>query len=188
MCIRDRWIYTGIVRPSFAYCSVVWAQALELKRTQGQLQTLDRAALIVISPVKPSSPTKGLAVALGLIPLHLFLRRNAIACAVRHPDLGQQDWCGQANTKFHAISHRKHLIDTIHESEILTDTDRLRTTSPLPLYVVDVRSFSEHTKYLSLSQFNAYTDGSEMPYKQYHREKSAQNRQPQRSTHSTPSR
>ena len=75
----SRWIYSGIVRPMITYCSVVWYHKAAANRDG--LAQLDQLALFSITRQQRSAPTRGLAVALGVVPLDLHLRRASILMA-----------------------------------------------------------------------------------------------------------
>ena len=89
-----RWIYTGIVRPSFSYAAIIWAHATKMKTTQGALRGLDRAALNAITYCKRSTPTRGLSVVHGLLPFHLHLTEKALQTLVRNNELAHMPWSG----------------------------------------------------------------------------------------------
>ena len=155
-----QWIYTGIVRPSVSYACYTWAHRNPTKAASTALQRLDRLALLSTASQRRSAPTQGLAVALGLLPLHLFLQQNALATLGRYPALGHLTWDGLSHTATHRASHRKYWTDLRSEANLPTITDRTRVTAPLLLFRVIRDSFSGANKYRQLSQINIYTDGS----------------------------
>ena len=155
-----KWIYTGIVRPSVMYACYTWAHRTPTKAASTALQRLDRLALLSMASQRKSAPTQGLAVALGLLPLHLFLQQSALATLGRYPILGHLTWDGLTHTNKHRESHRKYWINLRNQAHLPTTTNRIRLTAPLPLFRVVRDSFSGATKYRQLSQLNIYTDGS----------------------------
>ena len=117
-------------------------------------------ALLAIAAVKTSTPSRGLSVVLGITPLHLHSTAVALATVARYPILRDLQWNGLANTTRHSVSHRLHWNSLLRDSDIPPATDRLRTTTPLPIYHIIRDSFTGGSKFKQPSQINVYTDGS----------------------------
>ena len=78
-----RWLYTAMVRPMITYGCCVWAPALEKKMIQNKLTKIQRMACLAISGAMRSTPTAGMELILGLPPLDLTMKGEALKCATR---------------------------------------------------------------------------------------------------------
>ena len=96
----SKWAYTGIVRPMISYASMCWSHEIYSAKIQKELLKIDRLALLAISQVAPSSPTRGLAVIYDLMPLHLFLEPPAIMSFFRLARLLPLGWNSQNKASF----------------------------------------------------------------------------------------
>ena len=56
-----KWAYTGVVRASLSYASIIWSHETQTKHIRTQIDKLDRLALLACASVKPSTPTEGLS-------------------------------------------------------------------------------------------------------------------------------
>ena len=131
-----------------------------MKTIQDSLRGLDRAAMNAITYCKRSSPTRGLSVVYDLLPLHLHLTEKSLQTLVRHNELAHMSWSGYSHYLTRAISHRRHWMDLLEDSDIRIHSDRIRIPSPLNRFRVVTDSYSGATKFKTLSQINAFTDGS----------------------------
>ena len=78
-----RWAYTGIVRPSLTYGSVIWARVAKSPDVSKKLRQLQRLALVQISHVRRSTPTAALELIYNLPPLDLFVWECALKTIAR---------------------------------------------------------------------------------------------------------
>jgi len=78
-----RWLYTGIVRPSFCYGSLIWSKALDIPRNRDKCTKLNRLALLPLGHFRRSTPTAGLETIVNVMPLDLFTKREALLAWAR---------------------------------------------------------------------------------------------------------
>ena len=76
------WIYTAMVRPLISYGSLVWGNSIN-KTTAKQLTRLQRQVMISMSNPLRSTPTDGMEVVLGLLPLDLHIEAEGIKARLR---------------------------------------------------------------------------------------------------------
>jgi hypothetical protein len=67
------WLYTGIVRPTLTYGAAVWASAAQAANHMAKLLKLQRLALLMIATMRQNTPTAGLEVLFGVLPLQLYI-------------------------------------------------------------------------------------------------------------------
>ena len=78
-----RWLYTSVVRPAISYGSVVWSRACNAKWATVKMTRLHRMIAMAMAPMRKSTPTAGLEVLLGLMPLDIFLQGEGIRAFYR---------------------------------------------------------------------------------------------------------
>ena len=115
-----------------SYASFVWAHEVTSEQPLLQLRRLDRVAMMAITACRQSTPTRGMAVVMGILPSHLFLWKNSVNTLVRHPELAELGWSGKSHTILHSTSHRLHWKTAAEDHNIELHTDRLRRTAPPP--------------------------------------------------------
>jgi ribonuclease HI len=72
------WLYTSIVRPVISYGVTIWGPALQKHTNCNKLMKIQRLACLATTGVMRSTPTAGMEVILGLLPLDLFLKQEAV--------------------------------------------------------------------------------------------------------------
>ncbi len=70
------WTYKAIALPKLLYASHVWHKETYRKNVQKLLLPLTRLALLNLAPCRIKTPTAGLQMALGSIPIHLIARER----------------------------------------------------------------------------------------------------------------
>ena len=100
------WVYQSVIRPMVAFASSVWVPALDLSTIQNGLSRIQRLACVCVTSAFPGTPTAALEMLLGLPPLHLFLKAEAILASYRLKCNGQ--WWG--NKVKDTDAHRSHVI------------------------------------------------------------------------------
>ena len=83
------WLYITVVRPIITYASLVWWPKVEQRTAQNKLQRLQRLACLAITGAMHTCPTAAMEALIGLLPLYLHIRREAMSCATRLAILGQ---------------------------------------------------------------------------------------------------
>lgn len=95
------WVYTAIVRPIVGYGAVVWAHSAILNaQAKNKLNSLQRSACLSITGAMRSTPTAAMEVLLGLLPLDLFIKNEALKTQLRLKTNGEwHQWWGPKTTK-----------------------------------------------------------------------------------------
>ena len=75
--ILMRRAYTTIVIPALSFGCHIFGDKCLQETTKKSLSTLNRLASLLIAPVAPSSPTKGLEVIYNLMPLEILMEKRA---------------------------------------------------------------------------------------------------------------
>lgn len=112
------WLYTVIIRTQVCYASLVWWPRCKQVTTQNALTSLQRLACIGITGVMRTTPTSALEVLLSLLPLHIFIIKEAKLAALRLKSTGQWSLTG-AN-----VGHNKiwnEMVNTNPNFEMITD-------------------------------------------------------------------
>ncbi|KAL1448444.1 hypothetical protein WDU94_012211 [Cyamophila willieti] len=154
-----RWIYTAIVRPRITYASCIWWKKTEQVTTQKELEATQRLALLMISGCFKTAPTLALEVILGLPPLYLFIKGEAIMGAFRQ----SISRSGRLPARYRELIEKSHV--TYRQN---MPVDYMIPKNNLDLsYEVLVRPRSDWEKetgqeILSHAGIKYYTDGSRM--------------------------
>lgn len=77
------WLYTAVIRPMLCYGAVVWWPRTKLITASNKLQSFQRLACLAITGGMRTTPTAALEAMLNLPALHLFIKQEAAAAAVR---------------------------------------------------------------------------------------------------------
>ena len=84
------WIYTAIIRPTLAYCSIVWIRAVENKTNTKRVERVQGMALKYMAGAMYSTPYTALNYLTGTPHISDYLKGEAAKGAVRL--MGQGDW------------------------------------------------------------------------------------------------
>ncbi len=90
---RALWVYTAMVRPMITHGCLVWANKLKDNQIK-KLRSLQRMALLSITKSMRSTPSVGLEVAVGMIPLHIHAKTLARQAQLRNRDNIVDRWSG----------------------------------------------------------------------------------------------
>lgn len=77
------WIYTSIIRPILTYASFLWWKEAYKVGVNKKLTQLQRLACLYTTGVMQTTPTAALEVALELLPLNIFIEREAMRTTYR---------------------------------------------------------------------------------------------------------
>lgn len=77
------WLYQAVIRPMVSYGAIVWWPRTTLTTVEAKLQRLQRLACMAATGCMRTTPTAALEAIMGLPPLHLSIRQDALASAIR---------------------------------------------------------------------------------------------------------
>lgn len=86
--IYMKWIYETIARPILSYGVICWWKKLSKLTIKKKMEKLQRLACNLITPAPRSTPTKAMEILLEMLPLDLFLMKEAVKtnCRLRITD------------------------------------------------------------------------------------------------------
>ena len=120
-----RWIYTAIVRPMVAYGAAVWWPRADQKTVSIQLDRVQRLVCLYITGAVRTTPTSALEIIVGLTPLTLYIKQEAMLA------------CYRLKTNFqwspYRVGHAS--VQTLMELEI--PASRLRNDHVVATYIFD---------------------------------------------------
>ena len=77
------WLYTAVIRPMFCYAAVIWWSRTTYKTVGKKLEHLQRLACLYISGAVRTTPTAALEIVLGITPLSVYVKQEAMAACNR---------------------------------------------------------------------------------------------------------
>ena len=160
-----RWMYTGIVRPTMSYASMVWAHQIEDTTIEDKLRSLNRKAINTMVKIPRSTPMRGLEIILDILPLHLHIKKEGLAAYMRMNRSAPLPWEGVFTNITHSVSHLKYwelLTQDVGIQDFHMETDECYVLRPQRHFVVDGTSFVDMDACQGRVDCNVYTDGSKM--------------------------
>jgi len=142
------WLYQSLIRPLLSYGSVVFAHRIT-KGDAKRMEQLQRQFLLSMTHAMRSTPTAGLEVALGVMPLDLFLQQVATTSYLRIRPLLKHTWDGLADGA--KVPHRRHHLSLLQKEGL----DCLNFERPVKKFLWDLS-----TDPLTECDYTIYTDGS----------------------------
>jgi hypothetical protein len=152
-----RWIMTGIIRPMLSYGSVIWSRVCNQHGVMEKLKKLNRVLFLAMGHIRKSTPTVGMEVIMGLMPLDIYIGKTALDTYARIKQ-SRVRWDGIGSTSVNG--HLRALAREWDEMDIGNDpTDRMfKKRFEDPIYEVNTDSF-EKGKDVETG-WALYTDGS----------------------------
>ena len=109
------WVYSALVRPILSYGSIVWSHSIN-KTLKGRLTRVQSFAIRSMIGVMRSTPTAGMEVVLGLMPLDLYIQSQATSARLRVRLLGRDIWDGVGSR---LLGHKRWHDDKLAEAQVL---------------------------------------------------------------------
>ena len=99
----------------------------------------------MITPVRRSTPVKTMEILYDLLPLHLFIQKEAIASVSRNRQCMVLDWAGQNAKRKTYIGHLKYWNYKLQEVNIGIDkNDKIQDIVWHKLYSINTASFDSN--------------------------------------------
>ena len=148
---RALWIYSAMARPMVTYGAVVWSPRIT-NTTRLKLTRLQRKAMLNMTSSMRSTPSDGMEVVLGLLPLDLHAHQLGTCSHWRNRSGLRYSWDGLGRTK-NMIGHRRH-----HDNII---DNYCHKTLPVDL-ITRKRFWLDDDDLVEEPDIVLYTDGSKM--------------------------
>ena len=119
------WMYTAIIRPTITYAAVIWWSRAEQKTTSKKLEHIQRLACLYITGAVRTAPTIALEIIIGLVPLPVYIKQEAVVSCHRMKTNSQwvQTCCGHTGIGNH-----------LKVNSLLS---KMRSDRVLPQYIFD---------------------------------------------------
>ena len=154
-----KWAYNAFVLNSLAYCSMVWSHACNNSLTKYKFTKLNRLAALAMLPARKSTPSTGLEVTLGLMPVDLFIQKTALSGFLRVLPHNSTKWDGVGKSSLgHLRQGRKKLLEIGVSSVAFDNSNEINLHRK---YSVCLKSFQKGTPDCS-NTIVCYTDGSKL--------------------------
>ena len=119
------WMYTAIIRPTITYAAVIWWSRAEQKTTSNKLEHIQRLACLYITGAVRTAPTTALEIIIGLVPLPVYIKQEAMVSCHRMKINSQwvQTCCGHTGIGNHLM--------------VNAPLSKMRCDRVLPQYIFD---------------------------------------------------
>ena len=159
------WIYTAIVRPQITYGSIVWMTALSKAHICNKLNSVQRLACKMITSGIHSTPTAGMEILLGFLPLVEHIKMTATNCSIRLNNTGHWKITElDKHTKSH-VGALEVIREQIPEAHFPLDktSNKVRLLSRFETIIGNKTELTKHKirpKPVDPETINCFTDGS----------------------------
>nr|XP_018908153.1 PREDICTED: ribonuclease H-like [Bemisia tabaci] len=152
-----KWVYTSIVRPIITYAACIWWEKTEQKGARNKLDSLQRLACLYTTGAVRTTPTAAMEVMLGLPPLHLAVKGEAVAGAFR---LKTNSFDGKLRPRHQSLCESPSFPPALHMV-----SDQMKTTYNFDIpYRLRISEGEGNQKMvddaLAASEVSYFTDGS----------------------------
>ncbi|XP_072161372.1 retrovirus-related Pol polyprotein from type-1 retrotransposable element R1 [Bemisia tabaci] len=152
-----KWVYTSIVRPIITYAACIWWEKTEQKGARNKLDSLQRLACLYTTGAVRTTPTAAMEVMLGLPPLHLAVKGEAVAGAFR---LKTNSLDGKLRPRHQSLCESPSFPPALHMV-----SDQMKTTYNFDIpYRLRISEGEGNQKMvddaLAASEVSYFTDGS----------------------------
>ena len=158
-----RWSYLSIVRPMMTYGALCWGHMVDVGNNDKILRNLNRAGMNTYSNFPRSSPTRTVEIITDTLPLSLQVQKIGLSSRIRLHQVIQDNWPDPDQRPSKPYSHIKwwdQLVVDCNLEEFLGSDDSANIDMPFSQFSIITDSFSGHSKFLTPSQINVFTDGS----------------------------
>ena len=117
---RALWVYTAMARSVATYGSIVWSPYCDIT-IKNMLDKLQRKAMLCMTSSMRSTPTAGMEVVLGLLPLDLQAHSLGTSARLRNRESDLNVWDGVGDT---GVGHRRHhdkILETVCPKQLPVD-------------------------------------------------------------------
>ncbi len=145
---RALWVYTAMARSVATYGAVVWSTDVTTE-IGNMLQKLQRKAMLSMTSSMRSTPSKGMEVVLGLLPLDLQALQQGTSARWRTRRILSKRWDGLGKTR---KGHQRKLDDVLREIPLTgSESD----------WQIQERVWLSNDEHLD-QDLTLYTDGSKL--------------------------
>ena len=113
-----RWLYTSVIRPMLTYASAIWWPRTFVGSAVAELNHVQRLACLAITGTVRTAPTSALEVMLDLLPLDIYIRKEAKLTTLRL--LSEGRWKRQPDSK------HSDILDVVEVKFSSMPEDRIR--------------------------------------------------------------
>jgi len=97
------WLYTAVIRPIISYAAVVWWPRVTLITASKQLDHIQRLACLYITGAVRTTPTAALELIIGISPLPIHIRQEAMSACYRLQLNNQWAQTNHGHTRIHTL-------------------------------------------------------------------------------------
>lgn len=152
------WLYTAIIRPRISYGSVVWWKSITNVTVANRLTKLQRLASLLITSAMRTTPSAALNVILGLPPLPIWIKGEAMAAYIRMRNSGT--WKGGEYKGHTEITRVTEMEIPISNLMVTSETGKNRKERKYNLLIPEREKWERGEVTLESGGLVCFTDGS----------------------------